>query len=65
MPRAGFELATPATKRPQTYTLDRAATGIDSVHGTSTKFHKVVTTGSKAIKGDTETDGRTDEQSEQ
>jgi hypothetical protein len=28
MPRAGFELAIPATKRPQTYALDRAATGI-------------------------------------
>jgi hypothetical protein len=28
MPRAGFETATPETKRPQTYALDRAATGI-------------------------------------
>jgi hypothetical protein len=28
IPRAGFESATPATKRPQTYALDRAATGI-------------------------------------
>jgi hypothetical protein len=28
MPRAGFESATPATKRPKTYALDRAATGI-------------------------------------
>jgi hypothetical protein len=28
MPLAGFEPAIPATKRPQTYTLDRAATGI-------------------------------------
>jgi hypothetical protein len=28
MPRAGFEPTTPATKRPQTYPLDRAATGI-------------------------------------
>jgi hypothetical protein len=27
-PRAGFELATLATKRPQTYDVDRAATGI-------------------------------------
>jgi hypothetical protein len=27
--RAGFEPATPATKRPQTYALDRAAAGID------------------------------------
>jgi hypothetical protein len=28
MPLAGFEPATPATKRPQTYALDRTATGI-------------------------------------
>jgi hypothetical protein len=28
MPRAGFEAAIPATKRPQTYALDRAVTGI-------------------------------------
>jgi hypothetical protein len=28
MPRARFETATPATKRPQTYALDRAATEI-------------------------------------
>jgi hypothetical protein len=28
MPRAEFESATPATERPQTYALDRAATGI-------------------------------------
>jgi hypothetical protein len=28
MPRAGCEPETPATKRPQTYALDRAATGI-------------------------------------
>jgi hypothetical protein len=28
MPRAEFEPAIPATKRPQTYSLDRAATGI-------------------------------------
>jgi hypothetical protein len=28
MPSAGFEPATPATKRPQTYPLDRAATEI-------------------------------------
>jgi hypothetical protein len=28
MPRAGFEPSTPVTKRPQTYALDRAATGI-------------------------------------
>jgi hypothetical protein len=28
MPRAGFEPATQTTKQPQTYALDRAATGI-------------------------------------
>jgi hypothetical protein len=28
MPRAEFELAIQATKRPQSYALDRAATGI-------------------------------------
>jgi hypothetical protein len=28
MPQAEFQPATPATKRPQTYALDRAATGI-------------------------------------
>jgi hypothetical protein len=28
MPSAEFEPAIPATKRPQTYALDRAATGI-------------------------------------
>jgi hypothetical protein len=28
MPSAGFETATPATKRPKTYALDRADTGI-------------------------------------
>jgi hypothetical protein len=28
MPRVGFEPATPATKRPQTYALERSATGI-------------------------------------
>jgi hypothetical protein len=32
MPRARFEPATPATKRPQTYALDRAATGIGEDH---------------------------------
>jgi hypothetical protein len=28
MPRAGFKPTIPATKRPQTYALDRAVTGI-------------------------------------
>jgi hypothetical protein len=31
MPLEGFEPAIPATKWPQTYALDRAATGIDDV----------------------------------
>jgi hypothetical protein len=32
MPSAGLELATPATKRPQTYALDRAATEVGDLH---------------------------------
>jgi hypothetical protein len=32
MPRSGFEPAIPPTKRPQTYALDRAATGIGYKH---------------------------------
>jgi hypothetical protein len=32
MPRAEFEPAIPATKRPQTYVLDRAATDIGTVY---------------------------------
>jgi uncharacterized protein YjbI with pentapeptide repeats len=32
MPLAGFEPATPATKRPQTYALERVATGIGTLH---------------------------------
>jgi hypothetical protein len=31
MPSAEFEPATPATKRLQTYTLDRSATGIGNI----------------------------------
>jgi hypothetical protein len=31
MPRAGFEPATPATKRPQTYAINRVATGIGCI----------------------------------
>jgi hypothetical protein len=33
MPLAGFEAAIPASERPQTHTLDRAAIGIGSVEG--------------------------------
>jgi hypothetical protein len=32
MPRARFEPAIPATKRPQTYALDRAVTMIGSIY---------------------------------
>jgi hypothetical protein len=39
MPSSGFEPATPATKRPQTYALDRAATGICSV----SHYHRGIT----------------------
>jgi hypothetical protein len=35
MPTAGFEHAIPATKQPQTYALDRAATGIGFVRSVS------------------------------
>jgi hypothetical protein len=31
MPSEGFEPATPATKRPQTYALDRAATEVGNI----------------------------------
>ena len=38
MPPTGFELATPASERPQTHALDRVATGIGytKVYGTET-----------------------------
>jgi hypothetical protein len=40
MPRAGFEPVTPATKRPQTYSLGLAATGIGKKHVTALeKYH--------------------------
>jgi hypothetical protein len=32
MPSAGFEPATPATKRPQTYALDRATTVVGNLY---------------------------------
>jgi hypothetical protein len=35
MPQAGYELATPATKRPKTYALDLAATGIGTFGNTA------------------------------
>jgi hypothetical protein len=43
MPSAEFEPAIPATKRPQTYALDRAATGIgNEVHYTVHKMWNVL-----------------------
>jgi hypothetical protein len=41
MPLAGFETAIPETKRPQTYALDRAATGIGS-YSTSYGNHELL-----------------------
>jgi hypothetical protein len=38
MPSAGFEPATPATKRPQTYALDRAATEV----GNPSDYHSEI-----------------------
>jgi hypothetical protein len=34
MPQVGFKPVTPATKQPQTYALDRVATGISIKHVT-------------------------------
>jgi hypothetical protein len=42
MPRAGFEPATPATKRPQTYTLVSAATGIRKNISIHWQVHDVI-----------------------
>jgi hypothetical protein len=41
MPREGFEPAIPATKRPQTYALDRAATGIGRKVYTEFRSHSI------------------------
>jgi hypothetical protein len=38
MPSAGFEPATPATKRPQTYVLDRAATDVGMIKSMGLKI---------------------------
>jgi hypothetical protein len=40
MPSAGFEPETPATKRPQTYALDRAATEVGSIRLYGAKCQK-------------------------
>jgi hypothetical protein len=40
MPQAGFEPAIPATKRPQTYALDRTATGIGDSLTSISSFNK-------------------------
>jgi hypothetical protein len=39
---AAFEPAIPATKRPQNYTLDRAASGISIVHMDTVIFYDVL-----------------------
>jgi hypothetical protein len=39
MPSAGFELTIPAGERPQTYALDRAATGSDIQIGYGEQFY--------------------------
>jgi hypothetical protein len=44
MPRAGFESAIPATKRPQTYALDRAATGIGCTTYRPTNYEVISST---------------------
>jgi hypothetical protein len=41
VPSAGSEPVIPAIRRPQTYTLDRRATGISSLLGMFAKFQKV------------------------
>jgi hypothetical protein len=38
MPSPGFEPATPATKRPQTYALDRAATEVGNLKLKNIKY---------------------------
>jgi hypothetical protein len=43
MPREEFEPATPATKRPQTYALDRTPTGIGVGYITFTKLFTLKT----------------------
>jgi hypothetical protein len=52
MPSAGFEPATPATKRPQTYALDRAATEVCS--NTSRKQEMYTTIWIEKSKGKTD-----------
>jgi hypothetical protein len=42
MPSAGFETATPATKRPQTYALDRAATEVGIKKPKLFKMYKII-----------------------
>jgi hypothetical protein len=42
MPQAGFQPASPATKWPQTYALDRAATGVAEVKSRPTNCDSYV-----------------------
>jgi hypothetical protein len=41
MPSAGFELAITTSERPQTYVLDRAATGIGLLHTLTVEIFNV------------------------
>jgi hypothetical protein len=58
MPRAGLEPAIPAAKRPQTYALDRAATGIGiflvipltNIYNHFNKTHKVLPYNNKTLE---------------
>jgi hypothetical protein len=52
MPPAGFEPATPADKRPQTYALDPTNIGINSVtpiQQNSVRYHSMTSKSSKTI----------------
>jgi sensor histidine kinase YesM len=52
MPPAGFELTIPASERPQTHALDRAATGICihvSINKTAFKLHAQTESNGKEI----------------
>jgi len=42
MPPAGFEPAMPASERPQTHTLDNAATGIGAKRSMKVKYKVVL-----------------------
>jgi hypothetical protein len=49
MPPVGFEPTIPASARPQTYALDRAATGIGGSHVLGVNLDQVITTRLKVL----------------